>query len=74
MAEYFSENTPVGEFVLIVAGNDGDCLDESKIFSELSKLLEKDTLKSSVQQIAEKYKFSSRRLYQKALEIRGEKT
>ncbi|MDR2157787.1 MAG: 16S rRNA (cytidine(1402)-2'-O)-methyltransferase [Holosporaceae bacterium] len=73
LAEYFSENNPVGEFVIIVAGNEGNYVDESAIFSELARLLEKESLKSSVEKIAQKHKFSKKRLYEKALEIKGEK-
>ncbi|MDR0632180.1 MAG: 16S rRNA (cytidine(1402)-2'-O)-methyltransferase [Holosporaceae bacterium] len=73
LIEYFSNNEPVGEFVVIVSGNRNFSIDETAIFSELSKSLDEKTLKNAVEEISHKYGLSKKTIYRKALEIQGEK-
>ncbi|MBO6056331.1 MAG: 16S rRNA (cytidine(1402)-2'-O)-methyltransferase [Alphaproteobacteria bacterium] len=68
--KYFSENEPTGEFVVIISGNKEEKIDETKIFSELSELLQKFRVKEAVEIIVEKYSVNKKAIYQKALEIK----
>ena len=70
---YFSENEPVGEFVIIVAGNKEKICDEREIFDELKKLLESHKLKEAVEIITNKYSVNKKNIYQKALEFKNER-
>lgn len=70
--KYFSENEPVGEFVVIIAGNKEVSANEDMIFSELSKLLKNFRVKEAVEIIVEKYSMNKKVIYQKALEIKDE--
>ena len=71
--KHFSENEPVGEFVVIVSGNkEEESGNEDLIFSELSELLKKFRVKEAVEIIVEKYSVNKKMIYQKALEIKDE--
>ncbi len=69
--EHFSENEPVGEFVVIISGNKEEMINEDQIFSELTKLLQKFRVKEAVEIIVEKYSMNKKTVYQKALEIKN---
>jgi 16S rRNA (cytidine1402-2'-O)-methyltransferase len=70
LTDHFSQNTPAGEFVIIVSGSKENHIDETVIFSELSLMLKTETLKSSVEIISKKYGLSKKLIYQKAVEIK----
>ncbi len=70
LIEYFSVEKPVGEFVLVVAGNEKKDFDENSVFKELKKTLQKKTLKDSVQEISDKFCINKNIVYKKALELK----
>ena len=71
MLQYFSNNKPTGEFVILIEGKITEKKKGmEKIFSELNKLLENTSLKESVNVLSEKYKISRKIIYKKALEIK----
>ena len=71
MLQYFSNNKPTGEFVILIKGKITEKKKGmEKIFSELNKLLENTSLKESVNVLSEKYKISRKIIYKKALEIK----
>lgn len=73
IVQYFSDNEPLGEFVIIVSGNDKEnFLDKNEIFQELSELLKANSVRDAVAIISEKYKFNKKDVYQKALELKNE--
>ncbi|MDR2107822.1 MAG: 16S rRNA (cytidine(1402)-2'-O)-methyltransferase [Holosporaceae bacterium] len=72
MIHRFSETEPIGEFVLVIEGNNGKAVDEAAGLFELAELLKTETLKSAVDRIARKYGLSRKKAYEKALQIKGE--
>lgn len=72
MINYFSENQPKGEFVIVIAGNTDANSEESEknMIEELKTLMQSESLKESVQKISEKYEVSKKNIYQKALEFK----
>ncbi len=71
VVEYFSENEPAGEFVVIISGNKEKKINEEHIFSELAELLKKFRVKEAVEIIVEQYSVNKKAIYQKALEIKN---
>ena len=67
----FSENEPVGEFIVIIEGNKEESINEQQIFSELAELLQKFRVKEAVEIIVKKYSVNKKHVYQKALEIKN---
>lgn len=68
---HFSFNAPKGEFVIVVSGNsENSVIDHKKIQNELISILEKLSLKDSVQYISNKYGINKKEIYKKALELK----
>ncbi|MCR4623277.1 MAG: hypothetical protein K5780_01280 [Alphaproteobacteria bacterium] len=71
VVQYFSENTPKGEFVVVVSGKKEESINEDEIFLELSELLKTVRVKEAVSIIVDKYSINKKIVYQKALELKG---
>ncbi|MCR5224564.1 MAG: 16S rRNA (cytidine(1402)-2'-O)-methyltransferase [Alphaproteobacteria bacterium] len=69
LANYFSENAPVGEFVVIVAGAGDESPTENDFLKELEEILQTESLKNAVRLVHEKYHVSKNLVYKNALEI-----
>ena len=70
LIDYFSQNKPLGEFMVIISGNEEIFSNESEAFVELSEQLKAETLKNAVGKIFSKHRLSKRAIYSKALEIK----
>lgn len=68
---HFSNNNPLGEFTVIVAGNTSENqTNNMAAFVDLEATLQKLSLKDSVKYISKKYTIHKNIIYQKALEIK----
>ena len=72
LINYFDENEPVGEFVIIVSGAKSEQRDEEDAFTELATLLQTYHLKEAVNVISDKYRMSKKIVYQKAVKLKNE--
>ena len=73
VTEYFSANEPLGEFVIIVSGNDKkNSFNQKEISQELAELMKSRSLRDSVDLISEKHGLNKKEIYRKALELKND--
>ncbi len=71
LIEYYSANPPKGEIVLMVAPPEDK--EEFDYYSELEIELQKNTLKTAVKNIVDRYHLNKNEVYQTALELKNGK-
>ena len=70
LIQYYTENNPKGEIVLMVAPSTEEFIIDYE--PELIEELKKSTLKTAVKTIVEKYHLNKNEVYQKALELKND--
>ena len=71
LIDFFNKNEPIGEFVIILNGNNqNEQITDEEIESHLRELIKTHSIKDAVKIISDTYDLSKKDVYKKALEIK----